>query len=982
MQSSSISMATNSMHRTNDVDAWTLDAGAMDVIITGDALEHAIETHFDGYSTLEDVLFHRHCVSIFCTHYSCLMHNVKSTQPRATTLPLRTAFNTCTRYWALLCNCLIICFEWILSLFKYISKQPQTLITALTIVCMVQTTNAAPCGVTLSRHYERTGTNSDWSSLNIGVYFETGMLNDEPYYTQSSWWEPRYLYYFSDHARWYVSTTLGSSAVYRYCEGSDLLTCAWYDWDASVSSFVLDGNATVSTWECPTSTSDLYILVLEPKTWDEAEDYCQTTYNSHLATITDDVSAQALLDLCPRCDLWMGLNDHKIEGVWEYVDGTECSGSTGCGTSYKFWNNGEPDNAGSLGNEDCAYIRYYATDINGMLADIACSIVVPFACNKPTPKPTNAPSSTPTNGPTSNPIIAPTSQPTNAPTSNPTIAPTSNPTIAPTSKPTNAPTSEPTIEPTSEPANAPTSTLVPTGAPTHSSVNIAIQNYIHSQERSVAFSLSNIDLSCGGSIAKVEISDHNNYDDIWVTNDPTASIQHYSFIRAGLAFTLPLSVRITAQYNHINHTIESDDVITEFTALQTFDFGSNFCQQNTTVLIEPNTPGNIKPETTVEIGYSHIQYVVISAFVLIGILGFIDARCIRKNDFFHLMFIFLSMLNVLDTLSDVFFAVDVFGTYSLATEHKSHFLMIFIASVSFIIIPVMISLYQLHAASSKHWLKDNKIRQWLVQYVAPLYGVSILTGSSFGATFIFNSNLFDMNIFDMGLNKKYLLSWKTKRVYSILFFENIPQLCLSVWYTFMIGNITFIPAVQMMFSVISIIISTLTFCLQKKIYFTQDFVEITIHVKGQCIIDKLKVCQRRIDGLQQYLSQVFGVHKNAIDIEKPANIPNGVQIRMHIFHNDSVNAAGHFQELLYGVIEKSSLQERIQNEWKLSSAPSIDTGDIETTFFKSKEKKQISIAARQAHAREGVPDDEEAIPFRKTDSMELAQIWTETDHIQ
>eukprot|EP01083_Nonionella_stella_P184539 670367_1 len=100
----------------------------------------------------------------------------------------------------------------------------------------------------------------------------------------------------------------------------------------------------------------------------------------------------------------------------------------------------------------------------------------------------------------------------------------------------------------------------------------------------------------------------------------------------------------------------------------------------------------INPETTVEIGYSLIQYALISAFALIGFLGFIDARCIRRNDFFHLMFIFLSMLDVLDTLSDAFFAVDVFGTYSLATEHKSHFLMIFIASVSFIIIPVMISL--------------------------------------------------------------------------------------------------------------------------------------------------------------------------------------------------------------------------------------------------------------------------------------------------
>eukprot|EP01084_Bolivina_argentea_P199192 340897_1 len=169
------------------------------------------------------------------------MHNVKSTQPRATTLPLRTAFNIC--YWPLLCNCLIICFEWILSLFKYISKQQQTLITALTIVCMVRTTNATKCGVTLSAHYGWSGTRTGSSPTN-GIYLETGTLNDEPYYYDTP--GEYYLYYRSDLVRWYVSTTLGSTGgtTMRYCDGRDLFTCAWYDWDGSVSRFVLDATGT------------------------------------------------------------------------------------------------------------------------------------------------------------------------------------------------------------------------------------------------------------------------------------------------------------------------------------------------------------------------------------------------------------------------------------------------------------------------------------------------------------------------------------------------------------------------------------------------------------------------------------------------------------------------------------------------------------------------------------------------------------------
>eukprot|EP01083_Nonionella_stella_P022732 62828_1 len=208
----------------------------------------------------------------------------------------------------------IICLVWMLYLFKFISKQLRIPIIALTIVSMVQTTNATTCGVSLSAY-------SPWSLWMDGVYLEAGLLNDTSYYVQGSY----YLYYLNSGSDWYVGPTLGSTSVFRYCDGSDLFTCVWYEYVPSVSGWMLDANATVSAWECPITTSDLYTLVLEYKTWDEAEAYCQSTHSTHLATITDDISAQALFDLCPNCNLWMGLNDQAIEGIWEYTDGTECS---------------------------------------------------------------------------------------------------------------------------------------------------------------------------------------------------------------------------------------------------------------------------------------------------------------------------------------------------------------------------------------------------------------------------------------------------------------------------------------------------------------------------------------------------------------------------------------------------------------------------------------------------------------------------------
>eukprot|EP01083_Nonionella_stella_P004860 14200_1 len=272
----------------------------------------------------------------------------------------------------------IACFERILCilsmyfLVKYISKQG-TIMACL--LCVVHVTNATTCSVTLSSHYYWTGPSSYISSLN-GEWTATGIQDAETYYVKDT----DYLYFLSLNVRWYIGPTLGSTTVLRYCVGTDLFTCPWYDWDPSVSQWVLDSTATVSTSTCvQVRLQDPYIFVNVLKTWDEAEDYCQSMYDSHLATIEDDLSAQALLDGCSFCTddfLWMGLNDQAVEGTWEYADGTACPG---CATS-PYWNDGEPNNSG---DEDCAEV-YLRSTIYNMLNDGICTNDQAFACNKPT----------------------------------------------------------------------------------------------------------------------------------------------------------------------------------------------------------------------------------------------------------------------------------------------------------------------------------------------------------------------------------------------------------------------------------------------------------------------------------------------------------------------------------------------------------------------------------------------------------------------
>ncbi len=66
----------------------------------------------------------------------------------------------------------------------------------------------------------------------------------------------------------------------------------------------------------------------------------------------------------------------------------------------------------------------------------------------------------------------------------------------------------------------------------------------------------------------------------------------------------------------------------------------------------------------------------------------------------------------------------------------------------------------------KHWLTDDKLRS-----TALLYFVSIITGSSFTAIELFNSNLFGLPQFDMDLTRTELMGYQYKRVYSIVLLE-------------------------------------------------------------------------------------------------------------------------------------------------------------------------------------------------------------------
>ena len=85
------------------------------------------------------------------------------------------------------------------------------------------------------------------------------------------------------------------------------------------------------------------------KSWEEARKYCQNL-GGDLASITDQSEHQRILDHIAKNGidepLWIGANDKKSEGSFEWSDGRRFS--------FSHWNSGEPNNYG--GGEECVLL--------------------------------------------------------------------------------------------------------------------------------------------------------------------------------------------------------------------------------------------------------------------------------------------------------------------------------------------------------------------------------------------------------------------------------------------------------------------------------------------------------------------------------------------------------------------------------------------------------------------------------------------------
>ena len=161
--------------------------------------------------------------------------------------------------------------------------------------------------------------------------------------------------------------------------------------------------------------------------------------------------------------------------------------------------------------------------------------------------------------------------------------------------------------------------------------------------------------------------------------------------------------------------------------------------------------------------------VAVIVFAGIVIIGYIDARCIRTNDFYKVGPLTIAALQGFDMLSDCFLAIDI--SFAKNIEPGQPFGILLFLCIVFIVMPSFLSLAQVYYYSSKIWGEDTKIREWLLKYSKWLYILALFTGSSFTAVEIVNSNIFGLSYFEMNLSNRQMIAFKTKRIYSVVVLE-------------------------------------------------------------------------------------------------------------------------------------------------------------------------------------------------------------------
>ena len=296
------------------------------------------------------------------------------------------------------------------------------------------------------------------------------------------------------------------------------------------------------------------------------------------------------------------------------------------------------------------------------------------------------------------------------------------------------------------------------------------------------------------------------------------------------------------------------------------------------------------------------------------------------------------------------------------SDSKLHVIyqVVFILSLFFLLFPIILNLLQLNKEVRNHWLNDvdtkEIIESWLRSHGYSLIFISLVSGSSFSAIELCNSYLFKLDVFCMNLPIRHKQIYKTKRVLSIVLFENIPQLCIQNVYLFYSTELTYITLFSIIFSVLSIVssffeVSTKKYVLKSESILYVKFIIESKHIETMTKEEFLTQIIDRRHKICDEIGKILGIDFHCVELLKPLHLKNGASVVFHI-RNDRVDSSNALK-ILTNEIQNNRLGKAVRNVYKLKQFPQImglETKLIGPSADENTQQVEFSIKSKAADA--------------------------------
>ena len=202
---------------------------------------------------------------------------------------------------------------------------------------------------------------------------------------------------------------------------------------------------------------------------------------------------------------------------------------------------------------------------------------------------------------------------------------------------------------------------------------------------------------------------------------------------------------------------------------------------------------------------------------------------------------------------------------------------------------------------------------------------------------------------------------------SLFFFlvQNVPQIVLQIWYLWKIGGLNTIAISSMVFSFISIMVTTISIMTTKEILDSQGYAVVKFDVTGS-VSQRCDECRNKTKKIGILLSNSLGLDKGLLEVQRPRKIPNGLQMILEIHLNHIKSRNIDYEKKLIGLYKNGELAEMLKTSWDLQIMPTISSFEFKVEESRNRQKGAVTIKVNSVDTTDKFPENIGTLPEQPT----------------